>query len=98
VFCSSQNAITYDVSPPTGIPGGDTSYLWNPAESQKSPGAPVFAVASYTLRIFDSRGHNVAPSPGYLSPYDGTVLGLYSPAAYTPLADGLFPCHVLLDV
>jgi hypothetical protein len=92
VIISSQNAITYDVTPPTGIPAGDTSYVWNPAVSQQAPGAPVFAVASYTLRVFDNRGFAVAPSAGYLSPYAGTVFGLYSPAPYTPLASG--PCRL----
>lgn len=55
----------------------------------QSPGAIPFAQASYTLRVFDERGPSAIASGGYFSGQNSLVVfAMYSPAAYTPLANG----------
>ena len=57
--------------------------------AEQSPGAPAFAQASYTLRVFDERGPTALASPGRFSGANAVaIFAMYSPAAYTPLAQG----------
>jgi hypothetical protein len=62
--------------------------VWNPAVSQQTPGAPVFAQASYTLRMYDERGPDTGPTPGRLAPFAQVRFGMYNPLPYTALASG----------
>lgn len=87
-YCAA-NSKTYPVGPTAGVPGTATSVVWDPYAYEQSPGAPVFAQASYTLRVFDERGPTALASPGYFSGQNAVVVfAMYSPAAYTPLASG----------
>lgn len=58
----------------------------------QSPNAIPFAQASYTLRVFDERGINAIATAGYFNGANSIVqFAMYSPAAYTPLANGRLP-------
>lgn len=91
-YCE-QNKNTYQVGPTAGtsntIPGNQSSIVWNPYEWSTRPGQPPFAMASYTLKIWDERGENSKQVGGYLAPYSKTVFGMYLPRAYTPLSGTL---------
>lgn len=55
----------------------------------QSAGAAALAQASYTLRVADERGYDAAATGGYFYGQNSMVnFALYSPAAYTSLADG----------
>lgn len=55
----------------------------------QSAGAVALAQASYTLRVADERGYDAAATGGYFYGQNAMVnFALYSPAAYTSLADG----------
>lgn len=88
-YCS-QNGNTYPVGPTGGtsntIPGNQSQVVWNPYEWSTREGQIPFAMASYTLKIYDERGEGSKPQGGYLAPYSGTIFGMYLPKAYTPLA------------
>ena len=60
-------------------------FLW---DSSNDGGQP-FVVAEYTLLIHDSDGGiKASADPGYLAPFAGYKFGMYTMAAYTPLASG----------
>ncbi|KAK4056556.1 hypothetical protein OIO90_002404 [Microbotryomycetes sp. JL221] len=85
----SANSFTYPVGPTTGIPASETQLVWDPWQYAQSPNAIPFAQASYTLRVFDERGQGAAATPGYFNGANAIqYFALYSPAAYTPLAEG----------
>ncbi|KAK4702514.1 hypothetical protein P7C70_g3706, partial [Phenoliferia sp. Uapishka_3] len=87
-YCSA-NSNTYPIGPTTGIPGTDTSLVWDPYGYQQSNDAIPFAQASYTLRVHDERGEGANPTPGYFYGANSQIrFAMYSPAAYTPLASG----------
>lgn len=55
----------------------------------QSPNAVPFAQASYTLRVYDSRGPDATAEPGLFNGANSILtFAMYSPAAYTPLASG----------
>ncbi|KAK4055731.1 hypothetical protein OIV83_000277 [Microbotryomycetes sp. JL201] len=87
-FCSA-NSFTYPVGPTTGIPASETQLVWDPWAYAQEPNAIPFAQASYTLRVYDERGYGAAATPGYFNGANAIqYFALYSPAAYTPLAEG----------
>lgn len=62
-----------------------------PHRYAQSADAIPLAQASYTLRVFDERGRDAAATAGYFNGANSIVLfALYSPAAYTPLSEGVF--------
>ncbi|GAA5952431.1 hypothetical protein JCM21900_005307 [Sporobolomyces salmonicolor] len=80
------NGYTYPV---TTIAAAETSLVWDPWQYAQSPNALPFAQASYTLRVFDERGIQATAQAGLFNGANSIVnFALYSPAAYTPLADG----------
>jgi len=63
--------------------------VWDPYAYGQSAGAVALAQASYTLRVADERGYDAAATAGYFYGQNSMVnFALYSPAAYTSLADG----------
>lgn len=63
-------------------PGGKFRYA-------QSPNALPFAQASYTLRVYDSRGPDATAEAGLFNGANSILtFAMYSPAAYTPLASG----------
>ncbi|CEQ40479.1 SPOSA6832_02093 [Sporobolomyces salmonicolor] len=79
------NGYTYPV---TTIAAAETSLVWDPWQYAQSPNALPFAQASYTLRVFDERGIQATAQAGLFNGANSIVnFALYSPAAYTPLAD-----------
>lgn len=83
----SANGFTYPISV---VPGAQTSLVWDPyAYAQSSPNAIPFAQASYTLRVYDERGADATAEAGRFNGNNAIInFALYSPAAYTPLAEG----------
>ncbi|RDB27523.1 hypothetical protein Hypma_003837 [Hypsizygus marmoreus] len=83
------NGNTYPVGPTDGIiPGTATEVVWDIySYQQNNPNTPL-AQETYTLNIWDERGPGAARAPGYLQPNTGLKFALYTPQAYTPLADG----------
>ncbi|GAA5986374.1 hypothetical protein JCM10908_003728 [Rhodotorula pacifica] len=82
----SANGYTYPVGV---IPGSQTSLTWDPWAYAQSPNALPFAQASYTLRVYDSRGPDATAEPGLFNGANSILtFAMYSPAAYTPLASG----------
>lgn len=90
VASCAANGNTYPVGPTDGkqnvFDGNTTEVHWCPYEWQQVPGQPAFAAASYTLKIYDERGDGTPRKGGWLSPYSGTIFGMYLPQPYTPLA------------
>ncbi|GAA6019092.1 hypothetical protein JCM10207_006540 [Rhodosporidiobolus poonsookiae] len=85
----SANGYTYPVGPTTGIPGTETSLVWDPWAYAQSPNALPFAQASYTLRVYDERGADATAEAGRFNGNNAILtFAMYSPAAYTPLAQG----------
>ncbi|KAG6840285.1 hypothetical protein C0991_007711 [Blastosporella zonata] len=83
------NGNTYPVGPTDGIiPGTATSVVWDLYSYQQNPTATPLAEATYTLNIWDDRGPGSGRAPGYLQAYSGLKFAMYSPEAYTSLADG----------
>ncbi|POY74016.1 hypothetical protein BMF94_2827 [Rhodotorula taiwanensis] len=82
----SANGYTYPVGV---VPGAQTSLTWDPWAYAQSPNAVPFAQASYTLRVYDSRGPDATAEPGLFNGANSILtFAMYSPAAYTPLASG----------
>ncbi|GAA5848757.1 hypothetical protein JCM9279_002934 [Rhodotorula babjevae] len=83
----SANGFTYPISV---VPGAQTSLVWDPyAYAQSSPNAIPFAQASYTLRVYDERGADATAEAGRFNGNNAIInFAMYSPAAYTPLAEG----------
>ncbi|BGP54725.1 hypothetical protein JCM8202_003231 [Rhodotorula sphaerocarpa] len=82
----SANGYTYPVGV---VPGGQTALTWDPWAYAQSPNAVPFAQASYTLRVYDSRGPDATAEPGLFNGANSILtFAMYSPAAYTPLASG----------
>ncbi|KWU47590.1 hypothetical protein RHOSPDRAFT_31023 [Rhodotorula sp. JG-1b] len=82
----SANGYTYPVGV---IPGSQTSLTWDPWAYAQSPNALPFAQASYTLRVYDSRGPDATAEAGLFNGANSILtFAMYSPAAYTPLASG----------
>ncbi|KAI6378109.1 hypothetical protein MCOR25_002353 [Pyricularia grisea] len=60
-------------------------FLWDSSNDRGTP----YVVAEYTLIIYDSDSSiSATAEPGYLAPYSGFKFGMYTGAAYTPLASG----------
>ncbi|KAF5383197.1 hypothetical protein D9615_004933 [Tricholomella constricta] len=83
------NGNTYPVGPTDGvIPGTATEVVWDLfSYQQHNPNTPL-AQATYTLNIYDQRGPGAGRAPGHLQANTGLKFALYSPQAYTGLADG----------
>ncbi|KAJ8294406.1 hypothetical protein OF846_002263 [Rhodotorula toruloides] len=85
----SANGFTYPVGPTQGIPGSQTSLIWDPYAYAQSPNAVPFAQATYTLRVYDSRGPDATAQPGLFNGANSILtFAMYFPAQYTSLADG----------
>lgn len=55
----------------------------------QSPNAVPFAQATYTLRVYDSRGPDATAQPGLFNGANSILtFAMYFPAQYTSLADG----------
>ncbi|KAG5642471.1 hypothetical protein DXG03_002749 [Asterophora parasitica] len=83
------NGNTYPVGPSDGIiPGTATEVVWDLySYQQNNPNTPL-APTSYTLQIHDQRGLGAGRAPGFLQANTGLKFALYTPEAYTALADG----------
>ncbi|KAG5351157.1 hypothetical protein C0989_007702 [Termitomyces sp. Mn162] len=83
------NGNTYPVGPTNGvIDGTATSVVWDLwSYQQNNPNKPL-AQETYTLNIWDDRGAGAGRAPGFLQPYSGLKFAMYTPEAYTSLADG----------
>ncbi|BGP38919.1 hypothetical protein JCM10450v2_002879 [Rhodotorula kratochvilovae] len=82
----SANGFTYPVGV---VPGSQTSLVWDPYEYAQSPNAIPFAQASYTLRVYDERGADATAEAGRFNGNNAIInFAMYSPAAYTPMAQG----------
>lgn len=59
------------------------SLIWHTEDdATTNNGQNPLLTDSYTLVVFDAKaGVTAVPSPGYLSPYQNFVFGMYSPAA-----------------
>lgn len=82
----SDNANTYDLAGPTGIPGDATQFVWdvyaystNALKSQ----LPPLVQASYRLIVRDPEVTQL--TPGKMSENSKLTFALYNPQAYTPL-------------
>lgn len=83
------NGNTYPVGPSDGIIDGTaTEVVWDLyAYQTNNPGKPL-AQATYTLNIWDDRGPGAPRRGGYLQQNSALQFALYTPQAYTGLADG----------
>ncbi|KAG0150202.1 hypothetical protein CROQUDRAFT_652618 [Cronartium quercuum f. sp. fusiforme G11] len=81
-FCSL-NKITYTIAT---LPATATALTWDPYDLQQTPGYPAFAVATYTMMIYDERGPTAPPVAGLMSPNSALKFAMYKPQPYTPLA------------
>ncbi|RFU33920.1 hypothetical protein B7463_g2444, partial [Scytalidium lignicola] len=64
---------------------------WDTSAYQKTAASAPLLNEFYTLIIYDAASSiSAAPEAGYLAPYDQYIFGMYSPQAYTPLAE--FQC------
>ncbi|KAG6873350.1 hypothetical protein C0995_000210 [Termitomyces sp. Mi166 len=88
VHAVCDNGNTYPVGPTNGvIDGTATSVVWDLyGYQQNNPNTPL-AQATYTLNIWDDRGQGAGRAPGFLQPYSGLKFAMYTPEAYTSLAD-----------
>lgn len=81
-FCS-YNSETYTLA--TSYSSSETSYVWDTEEFQANATVPLLT-AQYTLQIYDSsKNMSAIASPGYLAPFS-QKFAMYSPQAYTPMA------------
>lgn len=89
VLAGCDNGNTYPVGPTDGIiPGTATEVVWDIfSYQQNNPNTPL-APTTYTLSIWDDRGPNAGRAAGFLQANTGLKFALYSPEAYTGLADG----------
>lgn len=83
------NGNTYPVGPTDGIiPGTATQVVWDLGKYQQdNPNNPL-AQASYTLNIWDDRGPGASIKPGFMQENSALRFAMYTPQAYTPIADG----------
>ena len=83
------NGNTYPVGPTNGvIDGTATSVGWDLWSYQQNNPMKPLAQETYTLNIWDDRGAGSARRAGFLQPYSGLKFAMYTPEAYTSLADG----------
>lgn len=89
VSAACANGNTYPVGPSDGvIDGTATEVVWDVySYQQNNPNTPL-PQAVCNLRICDERGFGAARRPGFLTPNTGVQFALYTPQAYTPIADG----------
>ncbi|GAA5908063.1 hypothetical protein JCM6882_000216 [Rhodosporidiobolus microsporus] len=82
----SANGNTYTIG---SVAGSETSIVWDAYAAQQSPNYPPLAQASYTLRVYDERGADATAEAGRFNGANAIInFAMYSPAAYTPLAEG----------
>ncbi|RVD85214.1 uncharacterized protein DFL_003542 [Arthrobotrys flagrans] len=87
-FCSG-NSQTYTIAQNLSI--AKPSVIWDTGSFQPQNGQPPLAMGTYTLLIYDEKSAITAvPVAGNLAPFNGFKFGMYTPKAYTPLAD--FEC------
>jgi hypothetical protein len=83
------NGNTYPVGPTDGIIDGTaTQVVWDVAAYQSANPNKPLAQASYTLHIWDDRGPTATRRPGFLEQNSALHFALYTPQAYTGIADG----------
>lgn len=84
-FCS-ENANTYDLAGPTGIPGSATEFVWDIWDyytNAPKRQLPPLVQASYRLTIRDPEV--TGSGPGLMGENSKLEFALYNPQAYTPL-------------
>ncbi|KAH8830125.1 hypothetical protein DL96DRAFT_1591689 [Flagelloscypha sp. PMI_526] len=83
------NGNTFPVGPSDGVlPGNALSVEWDLwSYQQNNPQTPLVPT-SYTLMIWDENGKDATVKAGHFQPNSNLKFAMYTPAAYTPIADG----------
>lgn len=83
----SLNQETYTIATNQSIAGPTQSVIWDTGAYQANATIPLLT-ATYTLIIHDAaKDVSSTPMAGYLGTYDQFTFGMYTPLAYTPMAE-----------
>lgn len=83
----SLNQETYTIATNQSITGPTQSVIWDTGAYQANATVPLLT-ATYTLIIHDAaKDVSSTPMAGYLGTYDQFTFGMYTPLAYTPMAE-----------
>lgn len=80
-FCSA-NGNTYSLAT---LPATATAVTFDPYAAEQTGGLS-WAMATYTLRVFDERGFGAGQTPGLMAPNSGLMWAMYRSQSYTPLS------------
>ncbi|KAK4493781.1 hypothetical protein PRZ48_014966 [Zasmidium cellare] len=83
----SKNQETYTIALNQTISGSTQTVIWDTGAYQATGTVPLLT-ETYTLIIHDAaKDASSTPMAGYLGTYDQFTFGMYSPQAYTPIAE-----------
>lgn len=83
VSAVADNGMSFPVGSMTdgAVPGTATSVVWNLYSYDQAHPQSLLPNSTYRLQIADERGMGAGMTPGLLTPYNGSMFVIFSPAA-----------------
>ncbi|KAJ6590681.1 hypothetical protein DFH09DRAFT_1307217 [Mycena vulgaris] len=86
--CANGNTYPVGADPDGKVPGTATDVKWDVYSYQQAHVNTPLAQGTCTLHMWDDRGSTATARAGYMSPNTALAFALYTPQAYTPIANG----------